>query len=136
MRTPDARMIHLRPSERDLFHTFEDRDYLPNAIFTFDVHLGAGMPLDPAWPPWLSNMATALTQRRVDVIAATPKELWILEIKDRVGTTAIGQLLLYQALYIRDIDPTANPRLGLICPLVGFDLGDIFEQFAITVFPI
>lgn len=136
MPTPDRLMTHLRPSERILFHAFEDRDYLPHAVYEFDLHLGEGMPLDPAWPPWLANMARALTQRRVDVVAHTPKETWILEIKERAGTTAIGQLLLYQALYVRDIAPTISPRLGLICPLVGFDLGDIFEAFAITTFPI
>uniref|UniRef100_A0A6H1ZWX8 Uncharacterized protein n=1 Tax=viral metagenome TaxID=1070528 RepID=A0A6H1ZWX8_9ZZZZ len=131
---PDRAMTHLRPSERSLFRRFLALDPIGEALYDFDVRLGEGMPLDPTWPDWLSRMASALTQRRADVVAHTTTEDFILEIKDRAGTTAIGQLLCYRALYLRDFKPTNPVRLGVITPRLGFDLEPVFSEFDIRAF--
>ena len=130
----DHDMTHLRASERDLFRAFLASNPLPDASYDFDFRLGQGIPPDPAWPPWLADMALALTQRRADVLATTPSAYWILEIKDRAGPDAIGQLLLYRALFLNEYQPELPVRLGIIAPRLGFDLQPVLDEFDIASF--
>jgi len=75
-----AKYTHLRPSEERLFDFFLAADHLPGAGYVFDLQLGGGMQLEPSWPLWMREMAKSLSQRRVDVIAMTDDEDWLLEI--------------------------------------------------------
>ena len=130
----DRDLLHMRRSERDVFRLFESLQPLGDADYTFDLHLGEGMPPDPNWPPYLIAMTKALTQRRVDVVARTPDQLWILEIKPRSGASAIGQLVLYQTLYRQEYPQDLDPNIGIIALRDGFDLSPVYDQFSIRLF--
>jgi hypothetical protein len=131
---PAAKLTHMRPGEIALFRRFETLAPLDDALYDFDVRLGRGMPLNPAWPPWLATMATALTQKRVDVVALTSAGTWILEIKPRAGPGAVGQLLTYLSLYAAQHPELAPFHLGVICDRNSFDMLDVYRDHAIQLF--
>jgi len=109
-------------------------DPFPEAIYTFDFRLGAGMTLDPAWPTWIQRMATALTQRRVDVLAILPDSVWILEIKVRAGTAAVGQLVTYKTLYELQYGSTPPVSLGIIADRNSYDMLPAYSLYDIRLF--
>lgn len=131
---PPAKLAHMRPGEVALFQRFEQLAPLGDALFDFDIRLGRGIPLNPAWPPWLAAMATALTQKRVDVVAITPAGTWILEIKPRAGPGAVGQLLTYLSLYAAQHPELAPFHLGIIADRNSFDMLDVFRDHSIQLF--
>lgn len=131
---PDRDLIHLRQSERVIFRLFESQSPLGNADYIFDLHLGEGITPKPHWPTYIVDMARSLTQRRVDVVASLPDQTWLLEIKDRSGTTAVGQLLTYKTLYELQFPTRPSPLLGIIARQDGFDLDLTYQQFNIRLF--
>ena len=125
---------HMRPSEVALFFRFADLAPIPTATYRFDYRLGQGMTLDPDWPPEIARMARALTQRRVDVLATTPAGSWVLEIKERAGPSAVGQLLTYRELYMLQERPPQAPRLGIIADRNSYDMHAVYALFGIELF--
>ena len=129
-----SNLKHMRPGEIALFRRFETLDPLAPASYEFDIHLGSGMPLDPSWPSWLKHMATSLTQKRVDVVAHTPEATWILEIKVRAGPSAVGQLMTYIALYLRQYPGLKPVQPGIIADRNSYDMHEVYTTLGISLF--
>jgi len=123
----------MRPSEVALFYRFLNLRPLTDATYRFDYRLGKGMTIDPTWPPSMQRMARALTQRRVDVLARTRADTWIIEIKVRAGPTAVGQLLTYQLLYVLQERPYKPPRLAIVADRNSYDMADVYAKLGITL---
>lgn len=72
---------------------------------------------DPMWRMWRAN-----TSKRADAIAELLDEVWIIEVSERPGLRAIGQLLTYLALW------TEHPQIEkleipvLVCQDLDTDL--------------
>ena len=120
---------HLLPSEIKIW----DR-VLANPPWTiiradYDVHLGVGAPLNPAWPDWLKAQVKAVSRKRVDVIVETPEDIWIVEIKPRAGMSALGQVLCYRELYVREYQPTKRVRMVVIAERAESDVPSVYRQF-------
>jgi hypothetical protein len=110
--------------------------------FEYNVRVGEGVrpssasltgdeALDAKMREWFRQ----LTQKRIDVVAHRPKEIWIIEIAVRPGPRELGQLLLYEELLGKLQEPetitvhgrtrTIAPRpiqLGLVCERLGADM--------------
>jgi len=52
---------------------------------------------DSYWKMWRAN-----TSKRADVIAELENEIWIIEVSARPGLRAVGQLMVYLALWLED----------------------------------
>jgi len=92
------------------YHTFHWESFQK---FYFDaaVGLGAAMPADT--PDKLAKHWTRLTQKRIDVIGIRKDAVWIIEVRDSAGTSALGAVLSYMHL-IRDDNPFSLPLRGAI----------------------
>ena len=128
------RLNHLVPEEQILARRFMVLNPIDAVDWTFDLHLGEGMTPDSAWPSWLRSMAKSLTQRRVDLVCFVAGVPWIIELKQRANIHAIGQLLVYQNLYIKQFPHDPTPELAIVCKYAGYDLYSVLEQFKIHVF--
>ena len=87
----------------------------------YDLHVGYGPDL-PEWlvEPW-KTMALELGRRRVDVFAWHANEPYIIELKPRVGTTAVGQVISYQTLYRFHPGGPLRPLMAIIAHQVDRD---------------
>ena len=130
------RFTHLTPGEITLARAFIEKNPINATGWRFDEHLGEGMPIVPTWPAYIAYMAKTLTQRRVDMIGETPQGEWIIELKERGNIHAVGQLLVYAALYMEKYPTRPAPRLALVAHLLGFDLESSLHQFNIVYFQI
>jgi len=72
---------------------------------------------DTYWQMWRQN-----TSKRADAIAELEKEVWIIEVARRPGLRAVGQILVYQNLWIEDPAIAKPEILVLVCERVDTDL--------------
>jgi len=65
----------------------------------FNVRVGAGMDPGPTFDDNIRKMALDVTRKRIDAVAVKGDSATLIEVKDRAGASAIGQLLTYLPLF-------------------------------------
>ncbi len=99
----------------------------------WNVRLGEGIELGPEFDEETRRAARLNSQKRADFIAYGPGRTAIVEIKDRITHRAIGQLLLYSALWRRENPAGGLPRLIVIGTSIAPDTEPTLEATGITV---
>ena len=74
----------------------------------FNVRVGEPVQIDAALAPELQEMAVALSRRRIDVVGEKAHIWYLIELKWDAGAEALGQALLYKALWHSD-PPDSRP---------------------------
>jgi hypothetical protein len=67
----------------------------------FNVRLGDGIQLPPGSPEFMQRFARAATTKRADLILYRGTVATIVEVKIRIGASAIGQLTTYRLLLMQ-----------------------------------
>lgn len=128
-----AKYPHMLPAEVRRWDAFLDRYGMPEGAVSYDVHLGEGAAIDPSWPAWMAGMVRALSTHRVDVIVERPDEVVIVEVKGIAGMGAVGQLVGYEALWVKERGVGRPVRLLLVCERMEADMGTVFAWYEIEV---
>jgi hypothetical protein len=90
--------------------------------FDYNVRLGSGFDPGPTYPQNIRDMAVANTQKRVDAVGYKGEQVTLIEVKDRAGFSAVGQLVGYLHLY-KATNPTKNtPRQLMVANRIADDL--------------
>jgi len=76
------------------------RDFLH---FYYNVRVGGQENTDPDISDEVKRAWWAATAKRIDAIGEKEKEIWIIEVTNRPGFRATGQILTYQFLW--NLDP-------------------------------
>lgn len=82
--------------------------------FDYNVRIGAGVDPGPTWPDYVRQQAIANTQLRIDAVAWKGAAPTIIEVKDRAGASAIGQIVTYEAVWLKDNPAAPAPNLLLV----------------------
>lgn len=127
---------HLLPKEIILWEKFLDAHMEDYSYFEYDVHVGTGATLSPETPEMVRKIALGLTRKRIDVVGHTINKISIFEIKPDAGLNAVGQLLAYYYLYIRDFKPTKPVGLNLITDIIDVDTERVCRAYSIKLFTI
>lgn len=99
----------------------------------FQVRVGKGARPWPAGagpepPDW-----SALTSKRIDVVAETDLGLTLIEVKPRASASALGQLLLYRDLYVEEKRPTTLVALWVVCYFGDADLTATALRYGVAI---
>ncbi len=124
---------HMLPTEVKLWDRYIDRFGLPVGEVEYDLHLGEGVAVDPTWPDWMVRAAKTLSTHRVDVIVRRPGEVLIIELKVVAGMGSIGQLVGYEALYLKEYGLDLPVRLLCVCEVLEADMSVVFAYYEIEV---
>lgn len=81
--------------------------------FYYDVAVGQGAIIPEGTPQNMARAWTRLTQKRIDAIAVRKDAIWIIEVRDSAGHSALGAVLTYLHL-LRDDNPFSLPLMGAI----------------------
>lgn len=84
---------------------------------------------DPFQKMWRFN-----TSKRADAIAELSTECWIIEVANYPGLRAVGQLQVYQTLWIENPKILKPERLALVAERIDNDLGAACGKFGIQVY--
>jgi len=129
-----AKYPHMKPGEVELWDKFLERMPWTARRIAYDVRLGEGATLPEETPDWVKRMAWAVSTKRVDAIVETPDALYIVEVKERASLSAIGQLLGYLVLYVKQFRPASMMRLALVCRHLAPDMGPILAEYGIETY--
>lgn len=100
--------------------------------FYFDVAVGNGSPPPAATPEKLAKAWIRLTQKRIDAIGLRPDGVWIIEVREAAGSSALGAVLAYLEL-LREDNPFSLPLAGaIITDRIDPDFKRVFDRFGIT----
>lgn len=110
--------------------------------FDFNVRLGSGFDPGPTYQQNIRDMAIANTQKRVDAVGFKGSQATLIEVKDRAGFSAIGQIVgyfhLWKAAHPLDPDPkmlmVANRVVDDIMPVLvgsGIELNLVEADFSV-----
>jgi hypothetical protein len=130
------RYKHLFGSDLLLWEKFLERHGEHFDRFEYDIRLGQGVPIKEEWPKEIAYAASMLTRKRVDVVGYRDEEVWIFEIKPDASLSALGQLLAYEALWIKERGRPPILYKAVVTDRLGLDEEFLFDHFGIKTYVI
>lgn len=99
----------------------------------FNVGLGPGLQLGPGYADYVQRSATASTKPRADMILYRGDVPTIVEVKGRIGPSAMGQLITYWHMLKEDSPKLLNVYKVVAGQTIQAGLPEIFERYGIQV---
>jgi len=124
---------HLRPEDIAVWETFIDKypDYFDSV--DYDIRVGEGRIYPRALAgPYLTDMKL-LTQMRIDVVAYRDDEVFIIELKPTVNTSALGQVFTYYELYKKEYPEVKKIHKMIIASAEMPDVRRVAETTGIII---
>jgi hypothetical protein len=117
--------------DHTIWQRFRRTDTTPWRTFYFDVGVGDGKPpgdnvTDDERRYWLKE-----TQKRIDVLGMTAEKQVIIELRNNAQPNAVGRLLVYRTLYLRDPLSRLPLELWLVTNTPDPELREIAEPLGI-----
>jgi len=78
---------------------------------TFSRRVGQGLPPDPTHLPGVQANTVFSSKQRIDLLAWSGTQPTIVEVKERVRPSALGQILSYRQLLLEEFPNAPEPRL-------------------------
>ncbi len=103
----------------------------------FNVRLGQGPALPAGSPDYIKKFVRASHAKRADMILMAGNVATIVEVKLRIGSSALGQLHVYQQLYMQENPDVKTVNLIAIGVTIEPDVEAILEKngIAVELFP-
>ena len=131
-----AKYPHLLPNERRIWEKFLELMGKKWERFEYDVRVGKGIDPGPKVPePWRS-LAIKLTQKRIDVVGYAEDGIWLFEVKPDASLGALGQVLAYKYLYMRDKQPTEPVHVAIVTNRTFPDEKEIYRHYDVRYFEV
>ena len=127
---------HMLPGEVDIWDRYLDHHLDEYKSFEYDVHVGTPPPPEvlAKYPISIQGAILATYLYRIDVVATRKNnEIEIIEVKEFAGTTALGQVLLYDYLYRRDFKPAQRVRRRIVTDRTTKDLIEVAKYYSVEV---
>ncbi len=90
--------------------------------FDFNVRVGRGNDPGPSFSEADRRNAVMNSQKRIDAVGYKGDQATIIEVKDRAGASALGELLTYALLYWRDRHTEPGPFTLLVTNSLQADM--------------
>lgn len=99
----------------------------------YDVHVGAEIKGD--WPDDSVNVriARGISRKRIDVVALVDGRYWVIEVKPLAMHFAIGQVLVYEGLFVKEYEPPIETWPVIICDRVDEDVIPECKRLGVVV---
>ncbi len=113
---------HLLPSESLIWVRFLQLHGAEWDRFDYDVHVGEGHPIDPAWPEYIKDMVRRLSPKRIDAVGYKGNVPTIFEVSPRATRAVIGALFMYEYLFRQRFPSGPPPDLVAVVPRIDPDM--------------
>lgn len=99
----------------------------------YDVHVGQGVLLPVGSDSIVQRIADGVTRKRIDVVALVDSVFWIIEVKPVAQHFAIGQVVVYEGLFVREYEPRIPTWPVIVCDTVDGDVIPECERLGVVV---
>ena len=113
---------HMLPADWPVWNLFLDQNAKLFERIYYDVRVGGVMPGPEMGDEKMRQMYWQNTAKRLDALGELKDELWIIEVADRPGLRASGQLRVYWNLWFEDPKITKPTKAVLVCRSLDDDL--------------
>jgi len=123
--------------ERELVKRFIDGAYLEGA-WSLEVPIpDLEMLRESQGKGEIAKAMASVHSHRIDLVYNCVDEIWILEVKEKPNPSALGQLLVYKALFAEwQGIPEHELKIGLVCEHDNYLLRPILERYGVKVWVI
>ncbi len=125
---------HMAPEDYEIYRAWWPQHASKATLVFYDVGVGSGrtdtIPLnapDNFAGAWIHN-----TQKRIDMLAVMPGEVWLIELRHYATSNAIGRLLQYKLLWEEDPQLQGKLRLFLVSNSHDPDLDKLAKMNGVT----
>jgi len=125
---------HMVPNEVRIWKLFLKKHGSVFDNYRYDMHVGKGIGKVPGYDKTMQDMAIRLTQKRIDVVAYRGQAAYIIEIKERAGLSAIGQLIAYKKLYEDQYGINKIKGLAIVATSADQDIRKVADVLHIKIF--
>lgn len=98
------------------------------APFRYDIRVGDGLQMPAGSDGFAIRAAYALTTKRIDALYFEGSNAVIVEVKQRAGASAIGQLITYRDLLLRSPYAPATASMLLITDELQPDMETVLRE--------
>lgn len=126
-----AKYPHMKPNDIVLWEKF----VAANANFfdsmDYDVLVGVGTEMDTEVVP--GGDVNALYQKKIDAVGYRKGETWIIEIRPNAGVRGLGDVAVYDNLYIETFKPTDRIVNALLTDRTDPDMERLAAEWKIEI---
>jgi len=99
----------------------------------YDVHVGQPVLSTLGADSMQQRIADGITRKRIDVVAVVDGVYWIIEVKPVAMHYAIGQVLVYEGLFVKEYEPALETWPVIVCDTVDVDVIPECERLGVVV---
>jgi len=104
----------MKADEKIIAERFYNLGLLPGD-YEYDVALESPGVVFPAhWTKADFEHWSALRAKRIDIVVKTETAVWILEVTPKLSKAAIGGVVTYRDMYMKQFNPRAPTNVGIV----------------------
>jgi len=120
--------VHMAPNDKAIWLRYLMMGGAQLAPFQYDVRVGTGVQMPSGSSPMELNIAHALTTKRIDALCHVDGKVRIIEVKQRAGLSAIGQLIGYGQLFVKTFPQSPPYELWLVTDQLQPDMSGVLIE--------
>lgn len=124
---------HMLAEDNAVWSTFLDQNFERLQEVWYDVRVGMPVELEDGASEMELRIARGLTRKRIDVVAISGGNYWVIEVKPYASMLALGQVISYARLFALEYEIRGRVIPVVVCDEVDGDLVDEFEEMGIMV---
>jgi hypothetical protein len=122
------RFPHFKPIERQMAQRFVELEVIKGK-YEWDVHLETTQSRRMRESgDSLQASEARLYDRRIDCVVEAPEAVWIVEFKERLRPSAVGELIVYRNLYRQQKNPLKPIKLMVVALVDDEGLHDVLIE--------
>ena len=110
----------------------ESGDFTVQKVW-YDVHVGKMVQVDGADDSLAARISAGVTRKRIDVVALVDGIYWVIEVKPIAQHFAIGQVLVYEGLFVKEYEPPIETWPVIICDRIDEDVIAECQRLGVVV---
>jgi hypothetical protein len=124
---------HLKADEKAIAKRFVESGVLPGE-YVYDLALESPDVVFPAhWTKQDFEHWSGLRAKRIDIVVHAPAAEWILEVTPKLSKAAIGGVITYRELYMRQFKPVFPVHLGIVVEVDDLAYHETCRRYGITL---
>lgn len=124
---------HMMPEDTVVWTKFLQTQNFGIEGVWYDVHVGTPATATIGEDEVTRKIREGLTRKRIDVVAQVGGGYWVVEVKPRADSFAIGQVIMYARMFVRQFRPDGAVVPIIICDEVDKDILPDLDSLGVGV---
>lgn len=124
---------HMLAEDNAVWSKFLEQNFERLTEVWYDVRVGQPVKLDGDVSDMEKRIAAGLTRKRIDVVAISGGNYWVIEVKPYASMLALGQVISYARLFALQYEVRGRVIPVIVCDSADEDLLDEFAEMGIMV---